>query len=92
MINGGTVDTVKDKCARHNNVISATRIGDTLVRSCGDTWPMKGRNGGVFLSESNKVRVTRILSDAKASVTCAVSGKFGDIDLVNFLYTTDITQ
>ena len=83
---GSNLEDIKRRCSQHNQKLDDLRIGDTVIKICGDFWRMQGGGGSTFCSQGTKIQVQAISKDCVVAARCPSSSKFGDVRLVNFSF------
>ena len=87
---GLSIQDVKSECANHDLHLNSLRERDTLTRLCGERWTMRGINGRIYISKSNRIRVDRVLPGGGSAVCSDPgAGTFGNVDLVEHLFTIE---
>ena len=87
---GETKESVRDLCKLHYKKLDDTRCGDTIILLCGPRWIMDG-SGSSWISDGNHVKVTQLHANNCISARCLSTGKYGTIQLIDYLFDIDFT-
>ena len=86
MQNGFATNDLQERCLLHYGKLDSVRRGDTLIRTCGSQWNMRGGGGSRCISTTAKVKIVTVTNGGRVDARCPISGNFGEIHLIDFLF------